>query len=276
MTILKGSIRNIIISSFVLSFLLLSCATVPITGRKQLHLVSDSAMLSMSFQQYDEFLKTQKVIREGEQFRLVEKVGIQIQKAVEQYFIENNMAYELTNFRWEFNLIDSEEKNAWAMPGGKVVVYSGILPVTQNEAGLAVVVAHEIAHVVARHGNERVSQGLMTQMGGIALSAALSKSPQATQDLWMSAFGVSTQVGFLLPYSRLQEKEADHLGLIFMAMAGYDPVAALSFWERMSKEESGQAPPELLSTHPSDATRISNIRAMIPEVMPYYQRSKSY
>jgi predicted Zn-dependent protease len=249
---------------------------VPITGRSQLNLVSDTTMLSMSFQQYNEFIKTHELSTDQEQINRVQRVGKRIRNAVEQYMDAHHMTDELQDYRWEFNLIESDEQNAWAMPGGKVVVYSGILPITRDDAGLAVVMGHEIAHIVAKHGNERMSQGLLTQMGGIALSTALSRKPQGTQDLWMNIFGISSQMGFILPYSRIQETEADRLGLQFMALAGYNPLEALYFWERMSQEQSSPAPPELLSTHPSDTTRIQNIRAMIPEVMPYYQPSLTY
>ncbi len=153
------------------------------------------------------------------------------------------------------------------------MIYTGILPITRDESGLAVVMGHEIAHAVAEHGNERMSQMLLTQLGGVALSKALEDKPEQTQQIWMTAFGLGAQVGVLLPYSRLHENEADHLGLIFMAMAGYDPNTAVGFWERMAKEKGGQAPPEFLSTHPSDQTRINKIKALIPEAMQYYKKS---
>jgi predicted Zn-dependent protease len=157
------------------------------------------------------------------------------------------------------------------MPGGKVVVYTGILPITRDEAGLATVMGHEIAHAVARHGNERMSQALLTQMGGMALAVALEQNPSQTNQLWMAVYGMGAQVGILLPYSRLHESEADHLGLIFMAMAGYDPNKAVEFWERMAQMKSGQAPPEFLSTHPSDEARIKKIKELLPEAMQYYK-----
>ena len=194
-----------------------------------------------------------------------------VQNAVATYFAQNNMS----GTRWirvEFNLIESKEVNAWCMPGGKVVVYSGLLPVTQNETGLAVVMGHEIAHyAVAKHSNERMSQALLAQLGGQTLSAALQNKSEQTQQIWMSLFGVGAQVGALLPYGRLQENEADRLGLIFMAMAGYDPNAAIPFWQRMS-QQSGGKPPEFLSTHPSDATRMQKIKAAMPEAMKYYKK----
>lgn len=248
-----------------------ACTTVPITGRSQFNIVPDQSMLSMSFQQYDQFLKENKLSSDPAKTRMVKEVGHRISRAVEQYMIQNNMASEIRNYSWEFNLIENDEVNAWCMPGGKVAVYTGILPVAQNDAGLAVVMGHEIAHAVAKHGNERMSHALAVQMGGIGLSAALSSYPQQTQQLWMAAIGAGAQLGFLLPYSRLQEREADELGLIFMAMAGYDPNHAVGFWQRMSQKKSGGAPPEFLSTHPSDASRIQNIRALIPKAMTYYR-----
>jgi predicted Zn-dependent protease len=236
-------------------------------------MLPSSVMLSMSLQQYDEFLKTNKISRNQEQTQMVKKVGKRIQMAVEQYFTDNNMSHELKDYKWEFNLIESKEKNAWAMPGGKVVVYEGILPITRDEAGLSVVMGHEIAHAIAKHGNERMSQGLVAQMGGMAISKALEEKPDKTKQLWMTVFGVGAQYGVILPFSRLQETEADHLGLIFMAMAGYDLNEAVEFWERMSQAKDGQVPPEFLSTHPSDETRIRKIKESIPKAKQYYNRS---
>lgn len=251
---------------------LAACATVPITGRTQLNLIPGSSMMSMSLQQYDKFLKENKLSTDKTQTALVKDVGARVKNAVERYFASQGQSSRLSGYQWEFNLVEDKEINAWCMPGGKVVVYSGILPVTQGEAGLAVVMAHEIAHAVAEHGNERMSQGLLAQFGGMALSEALSTSPAATQNLWMSVYGVGAQYGAILPYGRLQENEADHLGLIFMAMAGYDPNEAVTLWQRMASQKAGTAPPEFLSTHPSDATRIANIRRLIPEAMKYYRK----
>lgn len=252
-------------------FMTASCATVPLSGRQQLSLVPPSTLMATSLQQYDQFLKENKVSRNTAQTAQVKRVGTRIQHAVEQYFRQNNMSQQLAGYAWEFNLVESEDVNAWCMPGGKVVVYSGILPITKNDDGLAVVMGHEIAHAVANHGAERVSQGLLAQMGGMALSTAIKTQPQATQQLWMGAFGLGAQYGLILPYSRVHENEADHLGLVFMAMAGYDPHAAVGFWQRMSAQKGGQAPPEFLSTHPSDTTRIRNIQSLLPKAMKYYQ-----
>jgi predicted Zn-dependent protease len=256
----------------LMGIILIACSTVPITGRHQLNLLPAETMLSMSLQEYDQFLKENQLSQNKEQTQMVKRVGLNIQKAVEQYFAQNNMSDELSDYAWEFNLVESDEINAWCMPGGKVVFYTGILPLTQDEAGLAVVMGHEIAHAVAQHGNERMSQGLMAQMGGIALSTALETEPEATQQIWMAVYGLGAQYGLMLPYSRLHENEADHMGLIFMAMAGYNPSAAVGFWQRMAAQKGGQSPPEFLSTHPSDTNRIKNIQSLIPDAMKYYKK----
>lgn len=253
-------------------FFLIACSTVPITGRKQLNLIPAQQIMSMSFSNYQDFLSKHKVIKGTPQARMVQRVGKRIQKAVEQYFAQHNMSGQLKGYQWEFNLVDDPAVNAWCMPGGKVVVYTGIMPLVKNDAGLAVVLGHEIAHAVAGHGSERMSQGLLVQLGGMALDKALEKKPETTRKIFLSAFGIGAQVGVLLPYSRLHESEADHLGLIFMAMAGYDPHEAISFWQRMAALKSGSAPPEILSTHPSDRTRIRQIKKLLPEALKYYQK----
>ncbi len=259
---------------FVLCGLLLlqfSCSEVEITGRKQFILVPDSLMNSMSFQSYSEFLLQSKLSTDVQKTQMVKRVGGRIQKAVEEYCDKNCIQDRLKGYEWEFNLIEDESVNAWAMPGGKVVVYTGLLPVAQSEAGLAVVMGHEIAHAFAKHGSERMTQGLIVEMGGMALSKALESRPAQTQNLFMRSYGIGTQIGVLLPYSRKHESEADHLGLVFMAMAGYNPNEAVGFWERMTAEKQGQAPPELLSTHPADSTRIRDIKNLVPEAMKYYK-----
>lgn len=256
----------------ILSFLsLYSCSTVPVTGRSQLNLIPAESMLSMSYQQYDQFLKENKLSTNTAEADRVKRVGKHIERAVNQYFSGKHMSQQLQDYKWEYNLVESKEINAWCMPGGKVVVYTGILPITQDDTGLAVVMGHEIGHAIAQHGNERMSQQLAMQLGGVALATAVATKPAQTQQLWMGAFGLGASVGVLLPYSRLQENEADELGLTFMAMAGYDPRKSVDFWERMAKGKTGQAPPEFLSTHPSDQTRIQRIRSLIPKVMPYYK-----
>jgi predicted Zn-dependent protease len=250
------------------------CSTVAITGRKQLNLIPDGEMLAMSSEQYGTFMKENKPGKDTSASRKVRRVGQKIQGAVEKYFRDRGLAPELNGYAWEFNLVENDELNAWCMPGGKVVFYSGILPVCQDEKGIAVVMGHEVAHAVAKHGAERMSEGLLAEMGGMALSAALQSKPEETQALYMTAFGLGAQYGVILPHSRGQESEADHLGLIFMAMAGYDPGEAVPFWQRMSAKAGGKKPPEFMSTHPSDETRISDIKALLPEAMKYYQAPK--
>ncbi|MBI4776379.1 MAG: M48 family metallopeptidase [Deltaproteobacteria bacterium] len=266
-----GSRRLIhIIFASILLMTAFSCQTVPVTERQQLHLLPEGQILEMSLSSYQQFLSEHKVVHGTPQARMVADVGGRIRNAVDRYLDQNNLSNRVEGYEWEFNLVEDKAMNAFAMPGGKVVVFTGILPVAQSETGLAVVMGHEIAHVIAAHGNERMSQGLLAQMGGMALSIALAEKPAQTQQLFMAAFGIGAQVGFLLPYSRIQESEADHLGLIFMAMAGYDPHASVDFWQRMSGAQEGGKPPEFLSTHPSDRTRIENLRKLIPEAMDYY------
>lgn len=251
---------------------LLGCSTVPKTGRSQLELVPDGQMVSLGQSSYKEFLSQNKLSSDAEKTAMVKRVSQKIASAVEQYLKQENRLKNIEGFNWEFNLVESKEVNAWCMPGGKVVVYTGILPYTQDETGLAVVLGHEIAHAVAHHGNERMSQGLIAQLGGTALQVALARKPQQTQQLYMTVFGAAANVGYLLPYSRLQESEADYLGLIFMAMAGYDPQAAVPFWERMAGQ-GGSKPPEFLSTHPSDQTRIRNLEKNMNEALSFYNNS---
>lgn len=251
--------------------LIQACSTVPITGRKQLSLVPESDLVAMGVSNYGEFLKEAKLSTNTSQTALVKKVGKNISSAVETFLRENGMADRISNFQWEFNLVEDPSVNAWCMPGGKVVFYSGIMPVCRDEAGIAVVMGHEVAHAVARHGAERMSQEMGIQLGGATLQAALATKSQETQSIFMSAYGVSTQVGVLLPYSRSHETEADKLGLVFLAMAGYDPTNAVEFWKRMSSL-GGQKPPQILSTHPADATRVADLQAFLPEAMKYYKK----
>ena len=251
--------------------ILVFCQPVPLTGRQQLHLVPEGELLSLSNGQYSDFLSKATLITNTPQATEVTKVGKNIEAAVEKYFSQHNLSSRLKDYKWEFHLVRDSQVNAWCMPGGKVVVYSGILPYTRNDTGLAVVLGHEISHAVANHGDERMSQALLAELGGMSLQLALSQKPQETQNLFLAAFGLGTQVGILLPYSRTQESEADHLGLIFMAMAGYDPHAAIPFWQRMMAMNKNGVPPVFLSDHPSDEQRIKDIEKLIPEAMTYYQ-----
>lgn len=250
-------------------FVAAACSTVPITGRRQLSLVSDTEMNTMAATEYQKVLASSRVVSSGEQAAMVKRVGQRIQQAVETYFRQQNAQAQLEGYAWEFNLIDDKQENAWCMPGGKVAVYSGILPITQDETGLAVVMGHEIAHAVAKHSSERMSQQMAAQGLGGVLSASAGQNPTATQSVFLQVVGAGSQLG-LLKYGRSQESEADHLGLIFMAMAGYNPDNAIAFWQRMDAREGQAAPPEFLSTHPSSGTRIADIQRELPEARKYY------
>lgn len=254
------------------TFLLLSaCATVPLTQRKSLSLLPDSELLSLSFQQYADVLKKSKLSNDPAKVEVVKRVGERIARASEDFLRESKMESDIKNYKWEFNLIEDDKVvNAWCMPGGKVAVYTGILPFTQDETGLAVVMGHEVAHAMAKHGNERMSEALLVQLGGMGLSVALSQKPAQTQQIFLGVYGVTANVGFMLPYSRLHESESDRIGLVLMAKAGYDPKEAVPFWERMN-EKGGGRPPEFLSTHPVPETRIKQIKSHIPEAMKYYK-----
>jgi predicted Zn-dependent protease len=263
------NIRNFMICALVLTGV--SCSKVPVTGRKQLNLLPESQVEAMSLTAYKEFLSTNPPAVNTPAAQMVKNVGARIASAVNLYLAQQQMSDRIKGYVWEFNLVENKEVNAWCMPGGKVVVYTGILPITQDEAGLAVVMGHEIAHAIARHGNERMSQGLAVQLGGVALDVALSQKPQETRALFGTAYGLGANLGVILPFSRTHETEADKMGLIFMAMAGFDPNNAVSFWQRMAAQGSG-GPPEFLSTHPSDQTRIADLKAYMPEAMKYYKK----
>ena len=266
--------QKLLFSFFFLSLIMVSCSTVPVTGRKQLNLIPESEMLSMSFSQYDQFLKTNKLSKNASQTQMVKRVGNNIEKAVTAYLTSLDYGQLIEDYKWEFNLVEDPSINAWCMPGGKVVVYTGILPVTRDETGLAVVMGHEVAHAIAEHGNERMSQELLRQMGGVALSVAVKDQPEETRAMWFAAYGLGSEVGIMLPYSRMHESEADQMGLIFMALAGYDPREAPVFWKRMS-QKGGQKPPEWLSTHPADETRIKNLEGWMTEALQYYDPQKN-
>ena len=256
--------------AFIVAILLAeSCSTVPLTGRSQLSLLPESQMVEMSLTSYDSFLKENKLSNNTTQVATVKRVGARMSKAVEDYLKQNGYSEYISNFKWEFNLVESDVPNAWCMPGGKVVFYTGILPYTQTEAGIAVVMGHEIAHAVARHGSERMSQGMLFEMGGIALSEAIKTKPALTQTLYSQAYNIGTEVGVALPFSRKHELEADEMGLIFMAMAGYDPREAVAFWKRMS-QQGGSGGPEIFSTHPVDSRRIAELEKMMPKALQYY------
>jgi predicted Zn-dependent protease len=252
-----------------------SCAEVPITHRQSLHLVPDSQLMSLSYQEYNQVLHKSHLSTDPQAVAMVRRVGARIAQTAETFLREAGQGGTLQNYHWEFNLIqDDQTVNAWVMPGGKAAVYSGILRYTQDETGLAVVLGHEVGHAIAGHGNERMSQGLLAQLGGVALSVALATQPQQAQSLSMAAYGAGATYGVLLPYSRLEESEADRIGLILMARAGYDPRQAVPFWERMAAREGRKQSPEFLSTHPATQSRIDAISRAIPEALQYYKASR--
>ena len=253
--------------------ILVGCTTNTLTHRSQLSLVSDDEVMSTSATQYKQFISTNKVVFAkggSKDAAVVNKVSNKIIAAVKQYYADLGRTSELDGYAWEINTVQSTEANAWCMPGGKIVVYTGILPITQNEASLAVVIGHEVTHALAKHGKERMSQGLIQQFGGQALSIALANKPQETQQLFGTAYGLGTQYGIMLPFSRNDEYEADKYGLIFTALAGYDPHEAINFWHRMEQFAGSQKPPEFLSTHPSDENRIAQLQSVMDETVAKY------
>jgi predicted Zn-dependent protease len=260
--------KMIKVCAFIL--ILSSCTKVPITKRKQMNLLPESTLISMSLTNYHDFLKEHPAVASSGDASLVKNVGAKIQGAVTRYMNQNGFADRIKGYNWEFNLVNSPEVNAWCMPGGKVVVYSGLLPITQDEASLAIVMGHEIAHAVARHGNERMSQMMVAAGLGMGLDVALSQKSAETRTIFLSAYGVGAGLG-VLAYSRTHESEADKLGLVFAAMAGYDPNKAVPFWQRMAAQGGASNTPEILRTHPSDAKRIADIKAYMPEAMKFYR-----
>lgn len=246
-----------------------SCYTNPITGRKATSLVSEAEMRSLAATQYRQFLAANPPINGTPDANMVKTVGSKLAAATQQYLQSIGKADLISGYQWEFNLVNNKEVNAWCMPGGKVVVYSGILPLTQTETGLAVVLGHEIAHAVARHSNERMSDQMLTQFGSQALSSVIQTNSSAVNDIFGAAIGVGGS-GLLLKFSRTQESEADEMGLYLMAMAGYNPDEAVPFWQRMGAQ-GGSKPPEILSSHPSDATRIKDIQKHLAKARTYYK-----
>ncbi len=250
---------------------LMSCSKVPVTGRRQMNMLPENMLMDMSLTNYSNFLKSHKVVSGSQHAAMVKKTGSRISVAVERYLRKKGGHKRVKGYKWAFNLVQDNTVNAWCMPGGKVVFYTGIMPIAKTETGVAVVMGHEIAHAVARHGNERMSQGLALQMGGIALAVALSQKSKETQALFLSAYGVGSAVGVMLPFSRKHEAEADKMGLVFMALAGYDPREAPKFWQRMKARSKG-SPPEFLSTHPNHGTRIKKLNDYMPTALKYYKK----
>lgn len=253
-----------------------SCTTNAITGRQQLSLVPENTLRQEAVTQYRSFLSQNKVLTDASNrdVEMVRRVGTRLANAITQYYASKGLSKELEGYQWEFNLVDNKEVNAWCMPGGKVVVYTGLLPVTQNEAALAIVLGHEITHAVAHHGQERMSQALLAQGIGVAGDLFTSGNTQ-THNIFQSIYAPTAQVGVLLPNSRNQEYEADHYGLLFAAMAGYNPQEAIPFWTRMANMNTGAKQPEFLSDHPLDQNRIDKIKSYMPEALSYYKPMRS-
>lgn len=257
-------IRKLFIMMFAV-LALAGCKTNPFTGEKNLNFVSNQQLFPMAFAQYDEFLSEHKVVKGTAEAQTIKNVGQKIVTAAERYLNANGYQGYLNDFQWDFNLVQDEAVNAWAMPGGKIVFYTGILPVAQTETGIAAIMAHEVAHALADHGAQRMSAAQVQQLGAVAGSVAVSGRSQQTQQIFAQAYGLGSQLGVMLPFSRSHETEADRIGLTLMAIAGYDPAQAAELWRRMAAQSQGQSPPEFLSTHPASSTRISNINKWAPE-----------
>ncbi len=255
--------KNIIVLVFGI-VLFVSCKTNPFTGKKTLALVSNSQILPMAFQQYNQFLSENKVVKGTSEAEMITRVGQKIAKASERWLNANGYQGYLDDYRWEYNLVKDETVNAWCMPGGKIVFYTGIMPIAKNETGVAAIMGHEVAHALANHGQQRMSAAQLQQVAGVATSVAVQNKSEETQQIIGTAFGLGSQLGVMLPFSRSHETEADRIGLQLMAIAGYNPDEAANLWRRMKANSGGQAPPEFLSTHPSSDTRIANLTAWAP------------
>ena len=261
--------KKIIIMLGVAALLLSSCGSVPITGRKQLNLVSDSEVLQASLTQYASYMKSATISGEKTQREQVTRVGRKIAAATETYLNSHGLSSEVKNFAWEFNLVKNDEINAFCMPGGKIVVYEGLMKLVKSDAELAVVLGHEVAHAVAKHSNERMSQQMLAQYGAAAVGIFTQGKSQATQAIANQVYGLGANYGVMLPYSRKHESEADKMGLVLMALAGYDPAVALNFWQKMATSGSAKVP-EIMSDHPSDSKRIAAIQKELPGIQQEY------
>ena len=257
----------------LISLGIIACSKNAVTGRSQFKLLPESQLQEMGQQQYQQFLSTNKVISSSanKDAEMVKRVGQRITRAVEEYYKTKGLSNELQGYRWEYNLVEDKAVNAWCMPGGKIVVYTGLLPITQNEASLAAVMGHEVSHAIFNHGNERMSQQMGAQAVELGLQVALANKPAATRDLFLGAYGAGAQVGVLLPFSRKHELEADRYGLIWTAMAGYNPREVIGLWKRMEAASQGNRPPEFLSSHPSEGKRIEELERYMDEALKYYK-----
>ena len=258
------------IVAFGAIILFLSCKTNPFTGKQTLALVPNSQIFPTAFAQYDQFLSENKVVRGTAEANMVKNIGQKIAVAAERWLNANGHQGYLEGYQWEYTLVDDKTVNAWCMPGGKIVVYTGILPIADSEAGLAAIMGHEVSHALLDHGQQRMSAGMLQQLGAVAGNVAIKD--QQSLNIFNQAYGVGTQVGVMLPFSRSHETQADELGLYLMAIAGYEPLEAANLWRRMQANSGGSAPPEFLSTHPSSDTRIKNIEAIAPKAKAEAQK----
>ncbi|MCK8479916.1 M48 family metallopeptidase [Psychroserpens algicola] len=255
-------IKNKIVAAGVIA-LFLSCTTNPFTGNKTLALVPNSQLFPTAFAQYDQFLTENNVITGTSDADMIQRVGQRIAVAAERWLNANGHQGYLDDYQWEYNLVNDKTVNAWCMPGGKIVFYTGILPIAQNETGIAAIMGHEVAHALANHGQQRMSAGMLQQIGAVAGNVAIKD--EQSRNLFNQAYGVGSQVGVMLPFSRSHETQSDEIGLYLMAIAGYNPDEAAELWKRMKANSGGQAPPEFLSTHPSNDTRIKNLQSWAPK-----------
>ncbi|NNE32138.1 MAG: M48 family metallopeptidase [Winogradskyella sp.] len=253
------------IALLMLVAIAIACKTNPFTGKKTIALVSNDQLFPSSFAQYNQVLSESKVVTGTQDSEMIKRVGQRIAVASERWLNANGYQAYLDDYKWEYKLIESEQVNAWCMPGGKIAFYTGILPIAQNETGVAAIMGHEVAHALANHGQQRMSTGLLQQAGGVAVAVAAGNESPEKQQMWMQAYGIGSTVGFALPFSRSHETEADKIGLYLMAVAGYNPEEAAELWKRMKANSGGQAPPEFLSTHPHPDTRIENLNALVPK-----------
>jgi len=256
--------KSVLAVSGLILVMAAACSQNPFTGKKDFNIVSNDQIFPTAFQQYDQFLKENKVIKGTADAQRVTNVGQKIKAAAEKYLNANGYKGYLDGYAWEYNLVQDPAINAWCMPGGKIVVYTGILPITKDDAGLATVMGHEVAHALVNHGAQRMSAAQVQELGAAGVQAATAGKSAAAQNIYMQAYGISTEYGAMLPFSRKHENEADEIGLTLMAIAGYNPDKAIEFWERMEANSGGGAPPEFMSTHPSGATRIAHIKSLAP------------
>lgn len=257
------NLKRVLVAATLL-VVIVACKTNPFTGKKMMNFYSNDQLFPMAFQQYDQFLNENKVIKGTKDAEMITRVGERISVAAERWLNANGYEGYLKDYKWEYNLVDDKTVNAWCMPGGKIVFYTGILPVAENETAIAAIMGHEVAHALADHGGQRMSAGTIQQVGAVGVAVATGGKSSEEQQLWMQAYGLGSQVGGMLPFSRSHETEADKIGLILMAIAGYNPDEASKLWERMKAKSGGQAPPEILSTHPSNDSRIANLKELAP------------